>query len=161
MIWMLATTSSKAVTQEFQFIDLSVTSTEQKRRNRTIARSHAMKVVRGVQRRLNNTTSQNALQLNSPLIPEEEEFETIWCDAPSRTAKCQDVRSSHEAIVPHGPNRTSLSPIHRLMVEHDNNPLRVYSGKPTPALHACIDYCKSDPRFGTFYPIRNLVLIQI
>jgi hypothetical protein len=151
-----ATTSTATVTQHFQFIDLSATSTEQKRRNRAIARSHVMKVVRGNQRRKCPSTRQVPEPPSVPSMPEEEEeeedVETIWSESASRTSKrpIQDVGSvTFAASLAQSFKPSSLSPTHRAMVELDLPFLQNYSAKPTPFLNTLTDFCKFALRFGS------------
>jgi hypothetical protein len=136
--------STTEAAQKFQFIDVSLTSLEQKRRNRTIARSHAMRNVRAGQRRVNRPATRKTTSL-PPVIPNEEEIETIWSDSASHSGKWQDrCAGGLTPSIPLCLSRTSLSPFQRLMVEYDTTPSKTYTGKPTPALHASIDYCKYD-----------------
>jgi hypothetical protein len=142
------TTSTLVVPQDFQFIDLSVTSTEQKRQNRTLARSHAMKVVRGGQRRKRLPLRPISRKSNVPFALQEEEIETIWSDSASRTSKWQDICSAgFAASMAQGFHSRSLSLTHGMMVENDILPLQIYSRKYTPVLHVCIQHCKILLRF--------------
>jgi hypothetical protein len=143
------TTSVATVTQDFRFIDLSVTSTEEKRQNRKIARSHAMKVVRGSQRRLRQSVKR--MSSGPPMVSEEEEdgkvegrIETLPSSSVSETLDWQSIYSAgFAATMAKGFNSKIISPTHRVMLECDIGPLQTYSGKPTPALHECIEHCKS------------------
>jgi hypothetical protein len=141
-----AITPTAIVTHEFRFIDLSVTSNEQKKRNQTIARSHAMKNVRGGQRRQKQLAQRRSSKPSVLAEGEEEKegIETIPSSSASGSSDWQDICSAgFGATMAKGFNSTIISPTHRVMLERDIGPLHTYAGKVTPALHECIEFCES------------------
>jgi hypothetical protein len=154
-----AVVPAATTTHGFQFIDLSVTSDEQKKRNQTIARSHAMKTVRGGQRRLRRSAKRMSIK---PAVPEEEvedEVGTTPTSSVSGTPNWQDIFSAgFAATMAKGFNSKIISPTHRVMLENDIGPLRTYSAKVTPALHQCIEFCKSALRLSFSNSLGKLFL---
>jgi hypothetical protein len=135
----------------FQFIDLSATSAEQKRQNRTAARSHVMRGVRKAQRRRRETATLFSKHNFEPSMPEEEANETTWLGVSLQTNESRDVAyASFAANIARSLNTESLSPTHKFMLEQTIGPLRTYLGKPTPALQQCIHSSKFDPRAFPF-----------
>jgi hypothetical protein len=135
-----AVPSTPVVPQDFRFIDLSLTSTDQKKWNRRIARSHAMKVVRGSQRRKRMSTRLSSRMSNVPSALQEEEIETIRSDSAWRMSKWRYFCSKGFAVsMEQGFRSRSLSLV---QMENDLLSRETYSGRVTPVLHACIEHCK-------------------
>jgi hypothetical protein len=106
-----------------------------------------MKNVRGGQRRLRQLAQRMSIK-PSILVEGEEEKEgkkTIASSSASVSSNWEDMCSAgFGAIMAKGFNSTIISPTHRVMLEHDIRPLQTYPGKITPALHECIEFCKSN-----------------
>jgi hypothetical protein len=87
---------------------------------------------------------------------QEEDAESFESKSTIQSSKKPEASSaSFAAVMAKGINSTSLPPTHRWMLEQEIAGLRTYSGKPTPALHACIENSKSDHQVSTYDRIES------
>jgi hypothetical protein len=146
----LVSSSTETVMHNFQFIDLGVTSAEQQRKNRTVARSHAMRVVRGRQRKHQESTRASIRKSREKPSREEEEEEVVNATQPASASVSRPSSPPLEdwCSITFAANMTksfksaSLPPSHRDMIEYEMHPLQLYSGKLTPFFHAFLDHSK-------------------